>query len=175
MELTDITKIDPEVPKQCYFEHGWYKSWREEFTARSDDVIVAAYPKAGHTWLNEVVPMILNNTTTSRNMSKMFRFIEQKSMEELEAMPSQRFLLTHFPYHHMSQDVFDKGSKIVYLYRNPKDTAVSLYHHMKDMKAYYGFEGDWNDFFPFVLSGLHQEGKWIENVISWWKNGKNNP
>ncbi|CAH1800868.1 unnamed protein product [Owenia fusiformis] len=64
---------------------------------------------------------------------------------------------------------------MVCIYRNPKDTAVSYYHHTKNMPWHYGFEGDWNDYFPFVLSGLHQEGKWVDNVISWWKNGKNNP
>jgi Sulfotransferase domain len=43
--------------------------------------------------------------------------------------PSPRILKTHLPVSMLPPDIFKKGSKVVYVCRNPKDACVSYYHH----------------------------------------------
>lgn len=49
----------------------------------------------------------------------------------VEKIPSPRILSSHQPPTSVPQEIFFKHSKVIYLYRNPKDTAVSLYYHLK--------------------------------------------
>jgi hypothetical protein len=59
-------------------------------------------------------------------------------------------------------------AKYIYVVRNPKDTAVSLYHHTKGFKVY-GFDGSWDFFFEHFLDGKVSHGLWFDHVLSWWK------
>lgn len=50
-----------------------------------------------------------------------------------------------------------KKTKIVYLLRNPKDVAVSLYNHVRDWTVL-GYQGSWPDFLQLFLytGGIQQ-------------------
>ncbi|CAH1790890.1 unnamed protein product, partial [Owenia fusiformis] len=166
----------PDIPApDCFGEESdmdlaeWYKTWMN-FKAREDDIIISAYPKSGHHWMFEVVQMLLNHTTKSANKCKESNFIEIRTMEELEAMPSPRILLTHFEYDHMAPDILKKGCKIFYIYRNPKDVAVSFFYHMTTVQA---GTGTWDQYFDLLISGTHQAGRWLDNVPNWWEKIKN--
>jgi len=63
----------------------------------------------------------------------------------LEAATGQRFIKTHLPLQLMPPSVFEKGCKIVYVARNPKDVSVSFYHFMKSLTGM-GFQGDYETF-----------------------------
>ena len=60
-------------------------------------------------------------------------------------------------------------AKYIYVARNPKDTAVSLYHHAHSMKLY-RFNGDWNTFFELFVAGKVNGGVWFKHVLEWWKH-----
>lgn len=50
-----------------------------------------------------------------------------------------------------------KKTKIVYLLRNPKDVAVSLYNHVRDWTVL-GYQGSWPDFLQlFLYTGGKQQ------------------
>lgn len=50
-----------------------------------------------------------------------------------------------------------KKTKIVYLLRNPKDVAVSLYNHVRDWTVL-GYQGSWPDFLQlFLYTGGRQQ------------------
>lgn len=61
--------------------------------------------------------------------------------------------------------------KYIYVARNPKDTAVSLYHHFKSFKVY-EFDGDWNCFFELFMTGDVESGSWFDHVLPWWEKSK---
>ena len=44
-----------------------------------------------------------------------------------------------------------KKVKVIHLYRNPKDTFVSLYCHLSKMKGVMGYRGSWDQFFYTMM------------------------
>ena len=60
-------------------------------------------------------------------------------------------------------------SKYIYVARNPKDTAVSYYHHKLSL-THYGFNGSWDYFFEQYLIGRVSHGSWFDHVLEWWKH-----
>jgi len=86
------------------------------------------FPFVGTHWTWE----ILNVLTTGKMSTKaketaMLDFI---SPEQIDALESPRILNTHHPPHLLPKEIKEKKkAKIVYLHRNPKDVAISAYHH----------------------------------------------
>ena len=60
-------------------------------------------------------------------------------------------------------------AKYIYVMRNPKDTAVSLFHHTRAYPSYQ-YDGDWDDFFERFMSGNVDHGYWFDHVLQWWKH-----
>ncbi len=53
--------------------------------------------------------------------------------------------------------------------RNPKDTAVSLFHHTTDLKRSFDYTGDWDDFLPnLFVPGDVESGCYWEWTKTWW-------
>ena len=62
----------------------------------------------------------------------------------------------------------DSVAKYIYVVRNPKDVAVSFYHHTKRYNdSMYHFTGDWNDYFELFLKGEVEFGSWFDHVLGW--------
>ena len=80
--------------------------------------------------------------------AKETAMLELISLEQIDALESPRILNTHHPPHLLPKDIKEnKKAKIVYIYRNPKDVAVSAYHHYsKVMEMMDGNAGDLNGF-----------------------------
>ncbi|XP_072810412.1 sulfotransferase 1C2-like [Vicugna pacos] len=71
-------------------------------------------------------------------------------------------------------NVKQKQCKVIYIIRNPKDTAVSLFHYYRENPNLPGIE-TWNEFFELFLRGDVVYGSWFDHVLSWeeHKNAKN--
>ena len=54
-----------------------------------------------------------------------YQFGWQRAIE----MPNPRTVKSHLPYRFYGDSVLKNGGKIIYIMRNPKDTAVSFFHH----------------------------------------------
>ena len=76
---------------------------------------------------------------------------------------------THLYPRHLSEDFISKGKFILGL-RNPKDTAVSLFHHLK--RANRHFLGNWDELIECILDGegKHRSGNLV--LYSYNKNPK---
>lgn len=72
--------------------------------------------------------------------------------EALGKMMSQRLIKTHLPIKMMPHDTLDKGCKIVYVARNPKDVAVSLYYFAKNPG--FMFDGNFEQFLEYFMDDL---------------------
>ncbi|XP_077998914.1 uncharacterized protein LOC144451872 [Glandiceps talaboti] len=92
------------------------------------------------------------------------------SLKHIESMQSPRVLRSHLPYCYFPTEAIQKKSKIIYVVRNPKDTAVSYYHFYK-LASGYGFkDGTWNMFYDLFINKKVDYGDWFDHVLGWWKH-----
>ena len=88
----------------------------------------------------------------------------------LQALPSPRFFKSHTSYDMMPGGEPAKSpSKYIYVARNPKDTAVSMYHHVRNFKSF-DFDGPWDGFYEEFMNGRVESGLWFDHVLQWWKH-----
>uniref|UniRef100_A0A8C4T089 Sulfotransferase n=1 Tax=Erpetoichthys calabaricus TaxID=27687 RepID=A0A8C4T089_ERPCA len=150
----------------------------EKFQAKADDVLIATYPKAGTTWMIEIVDSIRQGGITKEIKTipshERAPYLEMNSqdmipsgLDLLEAMPSPRLVKTHLPFQLVPPSFWDKGCKVIYVARNAKDVLVSYYFFQK---TFIGLPntGTWDDFFESFLSGNVECGSWFDHVTGWW-------
>uniref|UniRef100_A0A8C3VV12 Sulfotransferase n=1 Tax=Catagonus wagneri TaxID=51154 RepID=A0A8C3VV12_9CETA len=153
----------------------WEQIWN--FQAQPDDLLITTYPKAGTTWMQEIVDFIQSEGDADRcrraPTHSRFPFIEWKipflasGLEQAEAMPSPRTLKTHLPTGLLPPSLLEKNCKIIYVARNPKDNMVSYYHFHRMNKALPA-PGTWEEYFESFLAGKVCWGSWYDHVKGWW-------
>ncbi|WAR01374.1 ST1B1-like protein [Mya arenaria] len=107
---------------------------------RDDDVYLATYPKSGTHWVWEIVQMLRKGKAEYEKDVKEAAFVDFRATDQLEEIPSPRVLNCHFPVKNTPRQVFEKGTKIIHVQRNPKDVVVSFFHHSTKMAKMKGNE-----------------------------------
>lgn len=111
-----------------YFDSAGWKDYRP----RSDDVIIATYPKCGTTWTQRIVGMLIFRSDAPFPVQESspwpdFRLAPPGAMLELaESQTHRRFFKSHVPYD--SLPIYE-GVKIIHVARDGRDAAMSFYHH----------------------------------------------
>ena len=168
-------KCFPKGPKSdlVRYENGFllrrafvnHTSAVRNFNLRDDDIFVLSHPKTGTTWTQELVWMIINDVDVekSKNTDKMEKSPNINNVLEknygpefFERKEGRRILKTHLHFDFLPQDLCER-SKIIYVARNPKDTVVSYYHHMK-RKSH--FLGDFKEFTKYFKAELLHHHYW---------------
>lgn len=83
------------------------------------------------------------------NMRQAFQMMSMPASSVLASMPSPRFVKSHLPMSLLNPKLLDTA-KVVYVARDPRDVAVSCYHHAKlfQMTNFNGsFKEYWNLFY----------------------------
>ncbi|XP_070560115.1 sulfotransferase 1E1-like [Ptychodera flava] len=181
----------------------------KNFEVRPDDIFLLTFPKSGTTWMKEILPLVMNGgdvnavTGTSRDIllphlefqlsvseDPIMREIQKQFLVpyelELDQLQSPRLLSSHLRSEFLPRAIEEKGVKVIYVARNPKDVAISSYYFLKVLqfrrittskepsqaKAY----EDFSEFFPEFLEIkgraqiIHYDGtKWHEHVLPWWE------
>ena len=154
-----------------FLTEEWLESASSVFKPRDTDIFVASNPKSGTHWLSYIVYITKKKEklTTSYNRGvSMFLEIPQVDQldsdanpgppkieiakwtvtkEKIAAFPDPRFIFTHFPFEYLPNN---PAAKYVYIYRNPKDIVVSLYHHFTVDKLD-TFVGTFDEFFQLYI------------------------
>ncbi|KAM8962470.1 sulfotransferase 1C1-like [Pelodytes ibericus] len=154
----------------------WSNIW--SFQADPRDVLIAAYPKAGITWIQEVVDMIYEEGDIDRcrraptyDRHPFLEAVAPKpvpsGLQLAEQMEPPRILKTHLPVQLLPPSFWEKNCKVIYMARNAKDTLVSYYHFQRMNKGLPD-PGSWNDYFSTFLAGDVPWGSWFDHVINWW-------
>lgn len=78
--------------------------------------------------------------------------MECVSKEKYDNMESPRILNTHIHFSMLPKDLLRRKCKLVYTTRNPKDVAVSFYHHHYNILIY-GYNGSWDSYIKRFLDG----------------------
>ncbi|XP_022095565.1 sulfotransferase 1C2-like isoform X2 [Acanthaster planci] len=155
------------------------------FEIREDDVFIVTFPKAGTTWMQEIMSAVLHDGDIEKlnQLHTMMRvpFLEMthgaivhdnipRTHKRLEKMPrgSPRHIKSHLPGQLLPPQVWEKKVKIVYVIRNPKDVVVSFFHHISwTLPADRPFLFD--DFFDTFINGTNPYGKWWEHYLYFWE------
>lgn len=141
-----------------------------DFEEREDDIYLVTFLKSGTTWMQ----VILYNLLTNGDMD--FEHIydvspwpsnqafKGQSTKEINSLPSPRILKFHDSYKEFDENF---KNKIIYVFRDGKDLAVSLYHHNKnyvdpDLTFEKNFENHFTD--PEKnLNYFKYNSDWFEN------------
>ncbi|XP_015665841.1 sulfotransferase 1C2-like [Protobothrops mucrosquamatus] len=155
------------------------------FQARPDDLLLCTYPKAGTTWIQEIVDMVQHRGDAQKcarapinERSPYIEFFLPKPIpsgfELALAMPSPRTLKSHFPVHLLPTSFWEQNCKIIYVARNAKDCAVSYFYFNRMLKMNQALE-KWEDFLENFIAGKVAYGSWCDHVRGWWEAKDHHP
>ena len=147
----------------------------KNFPLRLDDLFIVTYPKSGTTWVQQIIKQIRNEgKKVGVKITDAIPWLERTGLilpsgTRAVAMPSPRSFKSHTPYHMMpGGPPHSSCAKYIYVARNPKDVAVSLYYHSRAIKMF-EYSGPWDHFFQLFMDGKVESGLWFDHVLEWWK------
>ncbi|XP_009897949.1 sulfotransferase 6B1 [Dryobates pubescens] len=135
----------------------------DAFDAREDDVLLVSYPKSGTHWLARVLTSLFSAQVT---LTSPIEFGDISRLEELNQLSSKRLIPTHLDYNMLPTNFKNKKCKMIYISRNPKDTAVSMFHYYRDNPNLPTIDS-WTAFFDLFLKGDVVCGSWFDHFLSW--------
>ncbi|KAH9492178.1 Sulfotransferase 1C4 [Bulinus truncatus] len=143
---------------------------------RDDDVLICSYPKTGLHWHIEIVNMLMEGSADMSNLpDEKICFVDSRNMQTFVSRPSPRLLATHVPFRHLPRQVLEKKIKIIHLDRNPKDTLVSMYHHLNKTKPPLNYPGTFEHFFHLILEVRYIYGDMFDHSMEWQNGIEANP
>lgn len=169
--------------EKCCLPAGFAKHEKgiRDLQVFEDDVWVTTYPKCGTTWAQEMVWLLANDldyeAAEQTKLTVRFPFLQFSAFEfdpELskvdtvrivETMQRPRFIKSHLPLSLLPAQLLDRKPKIVFVLRDPKDTAVSFYYHHCLFHAY---EGTMDKFFEAFMEGSVFYGCYWHYVAPFW-------
>ncbi|XP_054711563.1 sulfotransferase 1B1-like [Uloborus diversus] len=155
----------------------------EDMPIREDDVFVITYPKSGTTWTEEILSLIYKGGDVRKVERQLliYRVLHLEvgrpfgHLRFLRKLHSPRLMATHLPLPLLPKELRQAKCKIIYVMRNPKDTAVSYYHHHK-MSTFLGNITDsWDKFLAHFMAGHVVYGSWFDHVFPYWEFCKQHP
>ncbi|XP_051936723.1 sulfotransferase 6B1-like [Hippocampus zosterae] len=141
----------------------------EGVTAREDDVLLVAYPKCGFNWMVGVLKQILTQATGRTIdiiMPPLIEFFGPDVAQVMDQMASPRLLGTHMHPDNIPASFYANKSKILVIFRNPKDTLVSFYHFCNSNPVLPS-STSWDSFYGNFLSGEVPWGSYFDHALAW--------
>lgn len=132
-------------------------------TVFPDDVFIVSYPRSGNTWTRFLIGNLIyqDEPVTFANIESRVPEIYFNPDHVMRALPRPRILKSH--------ECFEpRYKRIIYIVRDPRDVAVSFYHH--NLKA-----GNIPDQYPmeefiprFIAAEFDTKwGSWSDHIMSW--------
>ncbi|XP_063359265.1 luciferin sulfotransferase-like [Cydia amplana] len=141
---------------------------------RPDDVWVTGYPRSGTTLTQELVWQVANEcdfeTASKIPLMERYMFLEGQvsvnliqsnvegevsepiyTQDAINAAPSPRFIKTHAAFSLLPSNLLDTA-KVVYIARDPRDVAVSVYQFSK---KFFLYTADFKTFWNLFLNDLY--------------------
>ncbi|XP_064610980.1 sulfotransferase 1C4-like [Liolophura sinensis] len=146
----------------------------QDLKFKNDDIIVTAYPRSGMHFIWEIVHMLKQGSSEYINTDKEIEYLEMFYCNDV-ASKSDRVIKTHLPPELMPTDYMNRKCKFIHIYRNPKDTMVSLYNKWTNAKELLGYTGTFSGFFELAMEGHIEAGNWITFELKYEEFFKINP
>jgi len=179
----------PQKTREIQTNHFDSTIWND-FKFRDDDVIVSTYGKSGTTWTQQIMAQLLMGPDAELETGNISPWLDLRvppkevKLAEIEAQQHRRFVKTHLPTDAL---VFSEKAKYVYVGRDGRDVAWSLYnHHLKGNDVWYSALNDTpglvgpefprleegTDAHAYYTTWFEQDGypfwPFWENIRSWW-------
>ncbi|XP_077437727.1 sulfotransferase 6B1 [Vanacampus margaritifer] len=141
----------------------------EDVTARKDDVLLVAYPKCGFNWMVGLLKKILTQATgrTIETITPpLIEFFGADVAQVLDEMSSPRLLGTHMHPDNIPASFYANKTKMLVIFRNPKDTLVSFYHFCNSNPVLPS-QKSWDAFYGNFLSGEVPWGSYFDHALAW--------
>ena len=131
---------------------------------RSQDIVLASYPKSGSTWLRMIlIECVAGRTAEFDTLDVLSPPLGERSLSAGFLPGSGRLIKSHEPFRRM---VPGAPRATIYLVRDGRDVAVSYYHHFQrngiQTSSFSAFLGQ------FLASGVDSYGSWQKHVEGWW-------
>ncbi|XP_061445813.1 sulfotransferase 1B1-like isoform X2 [Rhineura floridana] len=150
----------------------------ENFQARPDDLLISTYPKAGTTWVQEIVDLIraCGDVEKAQRAPTYIRipFLEicspppvPSGVDMLVDAPSPRVIKTHLPFQLVPKSFWEKNCKVIYVARNAKDNLVS-YFFFDQFNLTQPEPGPWDAYVKKFMEGKVAWGSWYDHVRRYW-------
>jgi len=170
MSVQHFAKITRGLDKIARVVTGRQMAGRN-LTVYPDDVFLTSYPRSGNTWARFLIGNLIyqDEPVTFLNIEERIPEIYFNSDHQMRALARPRILKSHecFQPHY---------PRVIYIMRDPRDVAVSFYHH--NVKAG-NIADDYpiDDFIPrFIAAAFDGRwGSWAEHVQSWTLLRKDRP
>jgi hypothetical protein len=176
---TDRPAIDPRWGTVGMFHDPHVLAF---FEPRPTDVIITTAPKAGTTWMQQLLHQMKTGGDTSYgSIFEVVPWIElpikgrtwRQALAVFESLPDPRVFKTHCTY---DQTPGVGTAKIILTVRDPRECCVSFFHHVNGFKK--ELVPDMPDIaFPTMQAGVDhflRVGAWVRNVKGWWAH-RNDP
>ncbi|XP_053720729.1 sulfotransferase 1C2 [Synchiropus splendidus] len=165
------------VPLMNHIAYNWDAVWA--FRPDPSDLLIATYPKAGTTWTQEIVDLLLNNGDAEicKRAPTPIRspFLEINSpppipsgLDLLKKMDPPRVIKTHLPFQLVPLGFWENKCKAIYVARNAKDNLVS-YYHFDCMNLTQPEPGPWEGYVQKFMRGDLGWGSWYDHVKGFWE------
>ncbi|XP_069787024.1 sulfotransferase 6B1 isoform X1 [Narcine bancroftii] len=148
-----------------------------KFEARPEDMCIASYPKCGFNWVYALFCGIATAVQgkaeeEKNNMAKkitLLEFSDAEGYEMMKSCPSPRVYGTHCHYENLPPSIIEKKAKVLVVFRNPKDVAVSYYHFCQNNPLLPN-PTSWDDFFKQYMMGEVAWGSYFDSALIWEKH-----
>lgn len=146
------------------------------FEVRPDDVWISTFPKAGTTWTLNIMLQLMNNIDFStvflderhvpfegaslldinsdndnNEVYKQAVKYADKRVDKMDKQPSPRLIKAHLPAQLLPQEIWTVKPKLINVYRDAKDVAISMYHMFRNHSSTQ-YSGTMEDFFDIFLN-----------------------
>ena len=112
----------------------------------------------GTTWMTSIVGLIINDGDVEK-MKLSYTYIEMTPtdltstpIDVINSMDPPRVLKTHLRFEFLQKKIEEKIRTIL-VFRNPKDTFLSYYHHYRMCSIVGNFKGSFHEWFELAKVG----------------------
>ncbi|KAI3356900.1 hypothetical protein L3Q82_003544 [Scortum barcoo] len=173
-----------------YFTDNWEDV--QNLQARPDDILLVTYPKAGTTWVSNILDQLYFGLISPERQTSIPLYLrvplleialpalqpEMDSFSRPELFDFHGVSITHYftdnweniqSFQAQPDDILIATyPKAVYVARNARDSMVSYFHYDR-MNMIQPEPGDWSSYFHRFMEGKMVFGSWYDHVNGWWK------
>lgn len=138
------------------------------------DTFIVGYPRSGTSWISYILYLLKNEGEPIGLGERLWEDIPEIGVGrhvkqtfgsyfvQLADMASHpRIVRTHIP---SEKAPVHPKSKVIYISRNPFDTAISLFNEIRTINE---FSGNFDDFFTYFLHGQTDYNDYFEHHLGW--------